>query len=91
MAKQKPKKNKPGSPHHPGNILKTTTDKQDPNYSYSGASAPRVGGKSHSKPGVHKVAGTSSNKLIKSSIKNIKKSAASPQAKRSALASYRKK
>lgn len=58
---------------------------------FSGTSAPRVGGTSKSDPNAAKVSGTSSKKVIKQSIRNIKKSAASPQAKRSALASYKKK
>src|SRR6185436_15070129 len=53
---------------------------------FSGNAAPRVGGTSKPNPTAHKLAGTSSNKLIKKSIKNIKKSSASPQAKKSALA-----
>lgn len=58
---------------------------------FSGNAAPRVGGTSKPNPTAHKLHGSSSKKTIKQSIKNIKKTAASPQAKRAALASYRKK
>ncbi len=61
------------------------------NRDFSGTAAPRVGGTSKPNPTAHKLSGTSSKKSIRKSIKNIKNTAASPQAKRSAIASYKKK